>query len=90
MKYPSGKDDWGKFEKNNSYIALNVLYEKEIDLCPAYISKYNSTRKEQTTLLIITNEEGWHYLKVTKVHALLKGITSQNNGVLLFELSSFF
>ena len=27
------------FEKNNSTIVLNVLYTKEIDICPAYISK---------------------------------------------------
>ena len=24
--FPSGKDDWEKFEKNNAAIALNVLY----------------------------------------------------------------
>ena len=28
MNYPSEKDDWKKFEKNNLTIALNVLHVK--------------------------------------------------------------
>ena len=28
MNYPSEKDDWKKFEKNNVTIALNVLHAK--------------------------------------------------------------
>ena len=27
-KYPSKIDDWKKFEKNNSVITLNTLYQK--------------------------------------------------------------
>ena len=30
INYPSEKDDWEKFEKNNVKIALNVLYAKKI------------------------------------------------------------
>ena len=30
-------DDWKKLEKNNPTIALNVLYIKEKEICPAYI-----------------------------------------------------
>ena len=41
-------------------------------LCPAYISKYESNRKEQITLLMIR--------AVTKLPAMLRGITSKNNG----------
>ena len=29
INYPSGKDDWKKFEKNNQGIALKVLYVKK-------------------------------------------------------------
>ena len=29
MNFPSEKDDWKKFEKNNGTIALNVLYAKK-------------------------------------------------------------
>ena len=80
IKYPSGKDKWGKFVKNNSNLALYMLYEKEIGICPTYISKYNSTGKEQVTLLQISNEEGWLFPAGTKLHALIKGITSKSNG----------
>ena len=45
IKYPSKIDECKTFEKNNSTIALNVLHTKEMEICPAYISKYNSTRK---------------------------------------------
>ena len=45
--FPSEKDDWVKFEKINSTIALNVLYGKEKEICPAYNSKYNLTSKKQ-------------------------------------------
>ena len=40
--YPSKIDDWKTFEKNDPTIALNILYIKEKELCPAYISKTNS------------------------------------------------
>ena len=46
MKYPSKIDDWKTFEKNNSTIALNLLYTKEMEICPAYISKYNSVKNK--------------------------------------------
>ena len=29
IKYPSEKNDWKKFEKNNEAIALNILYAKK-------------------------------------------------------------
>ena len=80
IKYPWGKDEWGKFQENNSNLALNMLYEKEIEICPTYISKYNSTGKEQVTLLQISNKEGWVFPAGTKLHALIKGITSKSNG----------
>ena len=34
-------DDWKTFEKNNPTIVLNILYVKEKDICPAYISNIN-------------------------------------------------
>ena len=42
--------DWKRFEKNNPAIALNVLYIKEKEILPAYISKHNSTREKQIIL----------------------------------------
>ena len=35
-------DDWKTFEKNNSWIALNILYTKEKEIYIKYISKTNS------------------------------------------------
>ena len=35
INYPSGKDDWKKFEKNNPTIALYMLYVKKMNTYPA-------------------------------------------------------
>ena len=47
INYPSKMDDWKMFEKNNPAIALNILYIKEKEICPAYISKFNSHCENQ-------------------------------------------
>ena len=39
INYPSKIDDWKTFEKNILTVALNILYTKEKQICPAYISK---------------------------------------------------
>ena len=84
IKFPSDKDDWKKFEQNNKEIALNILFvrhnKKEIE--PAYTAKYNHKRKKQVILLMITDDDGkrWHYLAVRSLSALLRGISSSNNG----------
>ena len=44
MNFPSGKDDWKKFEKNNPTIALNILYVKNENICPDFNSKHNLKR----------------------------------------------
>ena len=77
-----------KTEKNNVRIALNVLYAKKEKIYPAYVSKNNSNREKQVILLMIPNGEKreakckgrWNYLAVKKSSALLRGITSKNNG----------
>ena len=40
--FPSEKDDWKTFEKNNITISLNNLYVKKEKIYPAYIPKNNS------------------------------------------------
>ena len=57
INYPSKTDDWKTFEKNYPAIALNILYIKEKEMCPAYISKINSNCEKQIILLMIPNEE---------------------------------
>ena len=56
IKYLSEINDWITFEKNNSTIA-NALYIKEMEKCPAYISKLNLDCGKQIVLLMIPNEE---------------------------------
>ena len=46
----------------------------------AYKSKYNLNRKNQVTLLGITDAEKWHYLAVKSSSALFRGITSKHEG----------
>ena len=61
-KFPSEKDDWTKFEKNNIKILLNLLYDKEEKMNPAYVSKNDSNREKQVILLMIPNGKRWHHL----------------------------
>ena len=51
------QNDWKRFEKNNPTIALNILYTKEMEIIPTYISKHNSTQEKQIILLMIPNKE---------------------------------
>ena len=83
MKFPSSKEDWKKFEQNNKEITLNTLFvlHNKKEICHAYISQYNHKDKNQVILLIITDDdERWHYLSVIILSALLRGISSSNNG----------
>ena len=41
ITFPSEKNDWKKFDKNNVTITLNVLYAKKENIYPAYVSKHN-------------------------------------------------
>ena len=79
---PSKMDDWKTFEKNNPTTAYNILYIKRKEICPAYISKINSNCERQIILLMHPNKEkeGWHYLAVKTLSALLHEITSKHKG----------
>ena len=57
IKCPQKIDDWKTLKKNNPKIAPNVLYIKETEICPAYISKINSNFEKQIILLMISNKE---------------------------------
>ena len=80
INYLSEKDDWKNLEKNNLIIALNVLYPKKEKIYSVYVLKHNSNREKQVILLMIPNGEGWHYIAVKKLPALLRGITSKHQG----------
>ena len=51
-----------------------------MEICPAHISKIYSNSKKPIILLMIPKKqkEGWHYLAVKKLFALLRGITSKH------------
>ena len=55
--YPSKIDNWKTFEKNNPTITVNILFIKEKEICPAYISNHNSAHEKQIILLMISNNE---------------------------------
>ena len=51
-----------------------------MNISPAYISKHNSNHEKKIILLMISNGEGWHYLAVKKLYALLREITLKHDG----------
>ena len=74
-------EDWKMFQKSIPTIALNILYTKEKEICPDYISNHNSVDEKQIILLMISNneKEGLHYFAVKHFSALLRGITSKHH-----------
>ena len=71
----------GKRLKKNPTIALNILYIKEKEICPAYISKINSNCEKQIIRLFPNEEkESCHYLAVKELSTLLREITSKHHG----------
>ena len=83
IDFPAGHKDYSAFEKNNSDIAINILYVtyKTKEIRQAYISKHNKTRIICANLLMITDGTGnWHYLAIKSISGLLRGVTSIYNG----------
>ena len=83
IEFPAGHKDYSAFEKNNTGIALNILYipHNTFEIRPCYISKHNKTCNIQANLLMITDgQKNWHYLAIKSIPALLRGITSSQNG----------
>ena len=83
IDFPAVHKDYSAFEKNNSNIAINILFVpyKTKEIRQAYISKHNKTRNIHANLLMITDGTGcWHYFAVKRIPGLLRGITSNHNG----------
>ena len=83
---------WKKF---NETIAPNILQvaHDEIKITHGYKSEYNHTRKNLVVLLVITDDEKWHYTSLKseptedgfnrptkKLSKLFKGISWNNYG----------
>ena len=93
INFPVGHKDYSAFEKNNSDIAINILFvpHNTKEIRQAYISKHNKTHNIHGNLLMITDGTGnWHYLAVKSISGLLRGIASNHNGdfYCLFKLFS--
>ena len=95
IDFPPGMKHWKKFEKNNESIALNILQvpHDEKNIFHVCKSKDNHKRKSQVVLLMITDDEKWHYtalkseqtedgfIRPTKsLSRLFKRITSNHKG----------
>ena len=67
-------------EKNNKAIALNVLCipRNTKTISVAYRSEYNSKRKKQVILLMISNGKKQSYLAATNLSPLLQRIPSNH------------
>ena len=70
IDFPAGHKDSSAFEKNNSNIAINILYVpyKTKEIRQAYISKHNKAPNIHANLLMITDGTGnWHYLAIKSI-----------------------
>ena len=69
IKYPTKKVDWKKLKSNNPTITLNIQFQKEMEIYPAYISKYNSTLEKKVIFLRLASveKEHWHYLLLKNI-----------------------
>ena len=72
INFPSEKDNWKKFQKNNQIIVIKVLYPKKQKLYLAYVSKHNLNQEKQVILLMIPIRKGWHYLAVRKTISIIQ------------------
>ena len=57
IEFPAGPKDWKKFERNNKANVLNTLFipHNAKTIRVAYRSEYNSNRKKQVLLSMITD-----------------------------------
>ena len=66
----------GKYlSKLTETLHLMCYMKKKKEMCPAYISTYNSTLQKHFIFLMIPYGKGWHSLAVAKLPALLRGVT---------------
>ena len=77
--------------KNNPKISVNILYFKEKEICPAYISKINSKWLilKTTNSINDSNEEkeGWHNPAVKIYYSHDKQIKQVNS---CFDCQTFY
>ena len=55
------------FEKNNPTVALNVLYIKEMEICPAYVSKISSNCEKQIRVTLTCSKKTIYVIERNKL-----------------------
>ena len=82
IEFPAGPKVWKKFKQNNKEIALNILFvpHNKKEIRPIYQNITTSIKIKLFLLMITDDGERWHYLAVRSLSALLRGISSSNNG----------
>ena len=78
----AGPKEWQKFERNNKTITLNILFiqRNTKTISVEYRSEYNTKRKKQVILSMITDGKKCHYLAVTNLSASLAKKSSNHKG----------
>jgi len=61
----------GKFEKQNSDISVNVMYLDDPDIVPIQTSKFTNQRKFHVNLLVLTNDDKFHYVSIQSPSRLI-------------------
>ena len=56
-----------KFEQQNPEISVNVIYLDNREFVPVYTSKFCNERKSHVNLLMLTDDDKFHY---TYIHSL--------------------
>ena len=66
--FSSQKRDWENFEQSNKSIALDVLFESQNseEITLIYKSEHNLQRENKVLLLMINDDERYHYLAVKR------------------------
>ena len=64
--FSSHQGDWENFEQNNESIALNALFasENSEEITLVYKSDHNLKRENKVLLLMINDDEKYHYFVV--------------------------
>ena len=57
---------------NNLTAALNVSHAKKEKIYPTCFSKHNLNHQKQVIVLMTPHGEGWHYLAIKNLSALLR------------------
>jgi len=84
LEFPMAIEKIGKFEKNNSGIAVNVLFESRNEIYIARRSDYNSKHSKQVNLLMIVDGKNRHYTAVKSLSRLLKSLNAKHKGAYHF------